>query len=474
MASETVLPQSSQLALTFTSVNEDSCGTESSKTLDRNWQSNYGTICERNTAMVNNDLMSDVTFVVGMPGRSQRIPAHKYVLATGSSVFYAMFYGEFAESVVEVPDVEPVVFLSMLKYLYSDEIILEEESVLPMLYISKKYMLPFLTGACVNFLHSSLTPANVCLLLSQSRLFEEPSLIEHCWDVIEAQTEQAFRSETVCDVDKDTLTSILGRDTLTCREIDVYSAAVAWASAECKRRDLDPTPENRRSVLGDAFHLLRIPTMTLTEYATGPAQSGLLTKDETIAIFFHITCTAKPQLNFPVKTRMGLKIHVCHRYCKYTPASHGNSRLNYRSRCDSIKFTVDRRIFVLGFHLFGSVHGTGEYTVKIELKRRGKVVAQRNTYFASDGSPNTFPVYFDHPVKIDSGISYSALAMFDGGPLRYLGTEGKPKITVDRATFKFQLSLDVPDGLGVLCGQIPDLVFYSPNNDPLTTNKTVS
>ena len=50
-------------------------------------------------------------------GHTQTIPAHKYVLATGSSVFYAMFYGGLAESSEEilVPDVDPSAFLILLK-----------------------------------------------------------------------------------------------------------------------------------------------------------------------------------------------------------------------------------------------------------------------------------------------------------------------------------------------------------------------
>lgn len=72
---------------------------------------------ERNAAMFNNDLMADIRFLVGPPGSTQIIPAHKYVLATGSSVFYAMFYGGLAEckDEIEVPDVEPNAFLTLLK-----------------------------------------------------------------------------------------------------------------------------------------------------------------------------------------------------------------------------------------------------------------------------------------------------------------------------------------------------------------------
>lgn len=119
----------------------------------------------------------------------QTIPAHKYVLATGSSVFYAMFYGGLAEDKEEirVPDVEPIAFLTLLRYMYCDEILLEPDNVLATLYVAKKYIVPHLARAAVNFLESSLTAKNACLLLSQSRLFEEPELMQRCWEVIDAQ-----------------------------------------------------------------------------------------------------------------------------------------------------------------------------------------------------------------------------------------------------------------------------------------------
>lgn len=119
----------------------------------------------------------------------QTIPAHKYVLATGSSVFYAMFFGGLAENRAEikVPDVEPAAFLTLLRYLYCDEILLEADNVLATLYVAKKYIVPHLARACVNFLETSLTARNACLLLSQSRLFEEPELMQRCWELIDAQ-----------------------------------------------------------------------------------------------------------------------------------------------------------------------------------------------------------------------------------------------------------------------------------------------
>lgn len=84
------------------------------------WQTTKSGVRERNAAMCNNELMADVHFIVSCTcngSESRRYPAHKYVLAVGSSVFFAMFYGNLAETVdeVTVPDAEPDAFLKMLK-----------------------------------------------------------------------------------------------------------------------------------------------------------------------------------------------------------------------------------------------------------------------------------------------------------------------------------------------------------------------
>jgi len=78
-------------------------------------------------------------------------------------------------------------FIYLSRYLYCDEIQLEADTVLATLYVAKKYIVPHLARACVNYLETSLTAKNACLLLSQSRLFEEPELMQRCWEVIDAQ-----------------------------------------------------------------------------------------------------------------------------------------------------------------------------------------------------------------------------------------------------------------------------------------------
>lgn len=78
--------------------------------------------------------------------------------------------------------------------MYCDEVQLEADTVLATLYVAKKYIVPHLARACVNYLETSLTAKNACLLLSQSRLFEEPNLMQRCWEVIDAQVSQMQRT----------------------------------------------------------------------------------------------------------------------------------------------------------------------------------------------------------------------------------------------------------------------------------------
>lgn len=120
----------------------------------------------------------------------------------------------------------------------------------------------------------------------------------------------ALKSEGFVDIDMSTLESVLARETLNCKEINLFEAALSWATAECIRREIEPTPQNKRAMLGNAIYLVRIPTMSLEEFANGVAQQGILTLQETIDIFLHFTASNKPTLLYPIKPRNGLKTLV--------------------------------------------------------------------------------------------------------------------------------------------------------------------
>ena len=88
--------------------------------LDPDWQVSKKCIKERTAVMFNNELIADVHFIVGSGLTRRRIPAHKFILSTGSPVFYAMFYGGLVgdREEVTIPDVEPQAFLNILRRVF--------------------------------------------------------------------------------------------------------------------------------------------------------------------------------------------------------------------------------------------------------------------------------------------------------------------------------------------------------------------
>lgn len=113
--------------------------------------------------------------------------------------------------------------------MYCDEVQLEADTVLATLYVAKKYIVPHLARACVNYLETSLTAKNACLLLSQSRLFEEPELMQRCWEVIDAQVshnQRVFESiELIDDDDSDAERGVADAEcNLECQVAVAYGA----------------------------------------------------------------------------------------------------------------------------------------------------------------------------------------------------------------------------------------------------------
>ncbi|XP_024262552.1 BTB/POZ domain-containing protein 2 isoform X2 [Oncorhynchus tshawytscha] len=391
-----------------------------------NWQATKSTVKERFAFLFNNEVLSDVHFLVGKGMGVQRIPAHRF--------------------------------------LYSDEVQIGPETVMTTLYTAKKYAVPALEAHCVEFLKKNLRADNAFMLLTQARLFDEPQLASLCLENIDKNTGDALAAEGFTDIDLDTLVAVLERDTLGVREVRLFVAAVRWAEAEAHRQQLQPTPENKRRVLAKALALIRFPLMTIEEFAAGPAQSSILTDSEVVSLFLHFTVNPKPRVEFIDRPRCCLR----GKECSITRFGQVESRWGYSGTSDRIRFSVNRRIFVVGFGLYGSIHGPTDYQVNIQIIHTDSntVLGQNDTGFSCDGSSNTFRVMFKEPVEILPNVNYTACATLKG-PDSHYGTKGMRKVTHESSStgtktcFTFCYAAGNNNGTSVEDGQIPEVIFYT-------------
>ncbi|CAG5134957.1 unnamed protein product [Candidula unifasciata] len=431
-----------------------------------NWQATKTSVKERLAFLYATGTMTDIQFKVGKQPSQQIISAHKFILSVGSAVFDALFNGHLATSdtIIDIPDVEPAAFGALLRFLYTDEVQIGPETVMTTLYTAKKYAVPALERACVDFLKRNLSPDNAFMLLTQARLFDEPQLAALCLETIDKNTSEALAADGFTDIDLDTLCAVLERDTLGIRECKLFSAVCRWAEAECLRQNnMPPTSENQRRVLSQALRLIRFPLMTVEEFAMGSAQSGILEDREVVELFLYFTVNPKPVISFSDVPRCCLtgKEQVVSRFCQI------ESRWGYSGTSDRIRFMVNRRIFVVGFGLYGSIHGPTEYAVNIQIVHMDstKVLGSNDPTFQCDGTTSTFRVMFKEPVEILPNTSYIACATLKG-PDSYYGSKGLRKVTHEsvssgKVTFQFTYAAGNNNGTSVEDGQIPEIIFYT-------------
>ena len=176
------------------------------------------------------------------------IPAHKFVLAISSPVFYAMFYGQMAETTdsIELPDCEYESLLEMFRYLYSDKVNLSGSNVMQVLYLANKYMVPSLAEKCAEYLRRNLKASNVFCILLHAQKFEDKDLEDRCWEVIEGNTEEAVTSDEFVAVERSLVETVVKREGLDVKEVELFKAVDCWATEQSKRQGMTPDGESKR------------------------------------------------------------------------------------------------------------------------------------------------------------------------------------------------------------------------------------
>ena len=389
------------------------------------------TIKERCKAIFNQELLSDVKFDVCREGGSgsKTIPAHKFVLAISSPVFFAMFYGEMAErDCVKISDCEYESLLEVLRFIYSDEVNINPCNVMEVLYLAKKYMLPTLAEKCSVYLKENLDASSVFLVLPQVQKYEEKDLLDHCWKLIENETMEAVKSDGFVAIERSVLEELVERDSLNIKEVELFKAFDCWAGMECEKQGLKAEGTVKRKILGERIVKgIRFPVMEQKEFAGVVLDCGILTHKETCDLVKYFNSVPNTSLDFSIESR---KDSLVRRVSRFSSVVEGWT--NSSEWIDSIIFSCDKDINLCTVRLFASKDN--EFCLSsfyIYVEGGNMIICDtKQAKFLSKhveseiGNYPGFDIEFEPPIALKANTRYVFEANINA-PLTWYGEGGK-------------------------------------------------
>ena len=430
------------------------------------WQAKRSTIVERSTFIFNNELLSDVKFVVpvstGERNSKKVIPAHKFVLAISSPVFYAMFYGQMAETTdsIELPDCDYESLLELFRFMYTDEANLSGSNVMLVLYLANKYMVPSLAEKCTEYLRDNLKASNVFCILPHAQKFEDKDLEDRCWEVIEKQTEEAVTSDEFVTVERSLVETVMKRERLNVKEVELFKAVDRWATKESERQGVTIDSYAKRRILGETIvKSIRFPLMSQKEFVSVVFDANILTFKEISDVMKHYFGLLTTFLPFSEAPRIeNFQHYIVKRFLKFS----SKSQWGYGSSSpDRIYFTVNKPIKLHGVQHFGSEGG--EYAVSTVVKDTtdGSLVKQSGSYTSEKDETYSYfgyVVLFDHPVGLVENKEYELVSLIKGPPSCF-GEEGQTAVETNGVQFVFRSLPAASNGTSDTKGQFPAFVF---------------
>ena len=399
------------------------------------WQSSKKTISERNAYMFNNELMSDVSFTCG---ESSRIfHAHKYVLATSSAVFFAMFHGDLAqkESTIHIVDTDEKSFEEFLRFLYTDECKITAENAIGVMYLAKKYLIPSLAEKCSKVLEENIKPDNVFMVLEQAVQFDGKNLEEKCWDIVSTKTLDCINSEAFSRIGSHVIRALLKRKELTLAEVELFKAVLKWVDSECARQgitDIDKNKTARRRVLDDSVYDIRFLDMSAEDFTKYVSFTGILTETEVIGIFQKLCGSDVADLKWKKQGPRGPPKIVG--FSRFKVAD--GRTWSYGGNSDALTMAVNKAVLFRGVRLFGDAKGS-QYTVKFAVKEKNVNVTGTYTSERDKDGVWGYDVMLPKPISLKPNEEFTIIATIQG-PDSHRGMNGKSSVNVDGTIVTFQ------------------------------------
>ncbi|XP_013782111.1 BTB/POZ domain-containing protein 6-like [Limulus polyphemus] len=274
--------------------------------------------------------LSDVQFCVGQGNCKKVFKAHRLILAMSSDVFKAMFFGQLKEKdSVEIVDVSPDVFEYLLMYMYGRNLPkVTIHFAREIYYAADKYLIDGLKASCLKLISERFSIASASVVCEFAEDIKDENLFNKAFETILYNIHEYIRSISFRTASTNVIKKLLGtklylrqgerrdrragsfhnmsyRDIYSnIKDIDIWKALCEWSKERCKTDGKEPTPANQREALLPILPYVQFLTMSSQDFTCGPAKSGILSDEESLAILMNIVVyQSQPLPDWMLKTK---------------------------------------------------------------------------------------------------------------------------------------------------------------------------
>ena len=258
-------------------------------------------------SLLNNPKRSDIAFVVSKSGEQrEKIYGHSLIISLGSPILNELFEGDWKDKEEVEIQCHPLSFMSIMRYVYTQEIIVIEDHLVETIILAMKYGLSGFMEDVISkqYLTEDFLKDNVCSLL---QLAHEQNCTKEIWHqaatYFDKHAEELIRKDSFLNLSVEVITSLIQRTGLSVNELSLFYSTVLWAGKRCDEEGLEASDENLRSKMEPFIHYIRFPLMTGDEFREGPGKTGILTGDECYKILCAICLGDKQECGFSYNPR---------------------------------------------------------------------------------------------------------------------------------------------------------------------------
>lgn len=185
-------------------------------------------------------LYTDIILVVG----EQKIPAHRIVICSWSETFKAMLendvWRESHQQELPVSPEDPDLFKLLLQFMYTGQVEINSDQVIPLLAMSNYYGVYALKDYCGDLISKTIDIDNVFSLIEIAKQYSCGQLETECAAFLAENFGEMLKQDKLMQLDVDTWAKMLKSDDIqVTSEEDVFDAVVRYADQYDKTKRIE-------------------------------------------------------------------------------------------------------------------------------------------------------------------------------------------------------------------------------------------